>query len=131
MANIAQMVNVLQAMILTDKEKMVLTPTYYLFKMYKVHQGATSLPVELKSPDYANGSGKVAAVSVSASRDQAGAVHVSLVNANPNVAANVSLDVAGVEGKSVSGTILTADKITSHNTFDDPNEVKTAGFDGA
>ena len=53
MANIAQTVNVLQAMILTDKEKMLLTPTYQVFEMFKVHQGATSLPVELQSPDYA------------------------------------------------------------------------------
>ena len=45
MANIAQMINVLQAMILTDKEKMVLTPTYYVFKMYVPFQDATFVPV--------------------------------------------------------------------------------------
>ena len=68
MANIAQTVNVLQAMILTDKEKMLRTPTYWVFEMFKVHQGGTFLPVELQSPDYAFGPEKIPMVSASATR---------------------------------------------------------------
>jgi alpha-N-arabinofuranosidase len=83
MANIAQMVNVLQAMILTDKERMLTTPTYHVFRMYRVHQGATLLPVELAAPEYRLGQASVPSLSVSASRDAAGALHLSVVNLDP------------------------------------------------
>ena len=84
MANIAQTVNVLQAMILTDKEKMLRTPTYWVFEMFKVHQGGTVLPVELKSPDYAFGDQKIPALSASATRTADGkTVHLSLANTHP------------------------------------------------
>jgi alpha-N-arabinofuranosidase len=131
MANIAQMVNVLQAMILTDKEKMIVTPTYHVFEMFKPHQGATSLPLTLTTPDYVVGEAKVPAVSASASRDAAGKIHVSFSNANPNTAITVTASLAGVTAKGVSGRILTAPAVTSHNTFAAPDVVKPAPFDGA
>ncbi|HVU25174.1 MAG TPA: alpha-N-arabinofuranosidase [Opitutus sp.] len=131
MANIAQMVNVLQAMILTDGPKMILTPTYHVFEMFKVHQGATFLPVELISPDYAFGDEKIPDVSASASRDAAGKVHLSLVNTNPGQAIKVSCRLAGVAAATVTGRVLTAPAITSHNTFDAPHTVEPAAFDGA
>ncbi len=131
MANIAQMVNVLQAMILTDKEKMIVTPTYHVFEMFKVHQGATSLPFTLTTPDYVVGEAKVPAVSASASRDAAGKIHVSLANANPNTAITITAALAGVTAKSVSGRILTAPAVNSHNTFAAPDVVKPVAFDGA
>ena len=109
MANIAQTVNVLQAMILTDKEKMVLTPTYHVFEMYKVHQGATFLPVELQSPDYAFGQEKIPMVSASATRAADGsAVHLSLANTSPAQALTLSVKLAGLTPKSVAGRVLTA-----------------------
>ena len=83
MANIAQFINVLQATILTDKEKMVVTPTYHVFEMFKPHQGATTLNVELKSPDYKFGEETIPAVSASASRDADNKVHVSFANCDP------------------------------------------------
>ncbi|MDO8837258.1 MAG: alpha-L-arabinofuranosidase C-terminal domain-containing protein, partial [Vicinamibacterales bacterium] len=84
MANIAQTVNVLQAMILTDQEKMILTPTYWVFEMFKEHQGGTSLPVELQSPDYVFGTDRIPALSASATRASDGTtVHLSLVNTHP------------------------------------------------
>ena len=131
MANIAQMVNVLQAMILTDKEKMLLTPTYHVFEMFKVHQGATVLPLTLTTPDYAVGENKIPAVSASASRDAAGKIHVSLSNANPNTAITVACALTGVTAKTISGRVLTAPAVTSHNTFDAPHTVEPARFDGA
>ena len=131
MANIAQMVNVLQAMILTDKDKMILTPTYHAFEMYKVHQGATLLPLQLTTPDYAFGDAKIPAVSASASRDAAGRVHVSLVNTNPHEAITVTAALAGSTAKSVTGRILTAPATNSHNTFDQPHVVEPAAFTGA
>jgi alpha-N-arabinofuranosidase len=131
MANIAQMVNVLQAMILTDKEKMLVTPTYHVFEMFKVHQGATSLPLTLTTPDYAVGADKIPAISASASRDAAGKVHLSLSNANPNVAVTISCSLDGVTAKAVTGRVLTAPAITSHNTFAAPHTVEPQPFTGA
>jgi alpha-N-arabinofuranosidase len=131
MANIAQMVNVLQAMILTDQDRMLVTPTYHVFEMLKVHQGATSLPLTLSSPDYAVGAEKIPAVSASASRDAAGRIHVSLTNANPHDAIPVSCALAGVAARAVSGRVLTAPAINSHNTFEAPHTVEPAPFTGA
>jgi alpha-N-arabinofuranosidase len=131
MANIAQMINVLQAMILTDKDKMVLTPTYHVFEMYKVHQGATSLPIALSTPDYVFGQDKIPAVSAAASRDHAGKVHVSLVNANPNSAITVACTLAGLTAKSATGRILTSPAMQDHNTFAAPDVVKPQPFNGA
>jgi alpha-N-arabinofuranosidase len=130
-ANIAQMVNVLQAMILTDGTKMTVTPTYWVFEMYKVHQGATSLPVELTTPDYAFGGNKIPAVSASASRDSAGKVHLSLVNTDPNRSITVSCQLEGVAAKTVTGRVLTATTMSAHNTFDAPNAVQPVPFTGA
>jgi alpha-N-arabinofuranosidase len=131
MSNIAQMINVLQAMILTDNDKMVLTPTYHVFEMYKVHQGATALPLDLKSPDYSFDGKTVPAVNASASRDKSGKVHVSLVNLNPHESVTVKCALAGLTSKNVSGRILTAPEMNSHNTFDAPHTVEPKAFNGA
>ena len=131
MANIAQLANVLQAMILTDKEKMVLMPTYHVFEMFNVHQDATSLPTELTSPDYAWGTNKIPAVSASASRDATGKVHVSLANTDPNHAIKVSCALRSITAKSVSGRVLTAPEMNARNTFDAPNALEPQPFSGA
>lgn len=131
MANIAQMVNVLQAMILTDKSKMVLTPTYYVFDMYKVFQDATSLPVSVQGPVYHYGNASVPGVHATAGRDAAGVVHVALVNLNPHQADTVRVQLAGIKGTSVQGRVLTAPAMNSINTFDQPHVVQPEAFDGA
>jgi alpha-N-arabinofuranosidase len=132
MANIAQTVNVLQAMILTDKEKMLRTPTYWVFEMFKVHQGGTFLPVELQSPDYAFGQEKIPMVSASATRTADGsAVHLSLANTHPAQAATLTVKLAGVVPKSVAGRVLTAPAMNAHNTFEATNAVQPATFEGA
>jgi alpha-N-arabinofuranosidase len=128
MANIAQMINVLQAMILTDKEKMLLTPTYHVFEMYAVHQDATLLPTELQPADYAFGPDKIPAVNVSASKDKTGKIHVTLCNLNPNAVAEVTCEVQGAKAGRISGRVLTAATIQAHNTFENPDAVKPAGF---
>jgi alpha-N-arabinofuranosidase len=130
MANIAQMVNVLQAMILTDKNKMILTPTYHVFEMYKVHQDATSIPIEMASPPYRLGDATVPALHASASRDKAGRLHVSIVNLDPNRAAQVSMTIAGASPVTVTGRVLTAATITAVNTFDAPETVKPVPMTG-
>ena len=130
MANIAQMVNVLQAMILTDKEKMLLTPTYYVFRMYSVHQGATLIPVDLSAPEYKLGDASVPSLSASASRDTQGRLHLSIVNLDPNQTAEISTTIWGGAIRSVTGEVLTAPAVNAMNTFDSPNAVKPAPFSG-
>jgi alpha-N-arabinofuranosidase len=132
MANIAQTINVLQAIILTDKEKMLRTPTYWVFEMFKVHQGGTFLPVELQSPDYAFGQEKIPMVSASATRAaDKSAVHLSLANTSPTQTVTLSVKLAGVAPASVAGRVLTAPSMNAHNTFPAPNAVQPVAFDGA
>ena len=128
MAAIAQVVNVLQSVILTQGDKMVLTPTYHVFEMYKVHQGATSIPVELTSPEYRVGQNAIPALDASASKDASGAYHVSIVNLDPNRPAQVTLKVAGATPSKVSGRVLTASAMDAVNAFDKPPAVAPASF---
>jgi len=130
MANIAQMVNVLQAMVLTDKEKMVMTPTYYVFKMYKVHQGATLIPIELSAPEYKVDQSSVPSISASASRDKEGKLHLSIVNLDPNRSAEITTKVAGSTVRNITGEVLTAPMMNAMNTFDNPNAIKPTPFSG-
>ena len=131
MTAIAQMVNVLQAMILTDGDKMVLTPTYYVFDMYKPWQDATVLPIDIDTPTYTKGEYSLPAVSGSAVKGKDGRIHVGLSNADPEKTNTVTIKLDGVHAKTVGGRILTAPAINAHNTFDDPDAVKPASFSGA
>ena len=130
-ANLAQCVNVLQSVILTDKEKMLLTPTYHVMEMYKIHQDATLIPVEVKTSDYVFGKEKLPAVSVSASKSTTGLTHVSLVNIHSSKSEEIEIDITGEEYKNVSGRILTSKKVDDHNTFDQPERIKPAAFSQA
>lgn len=131
MANIAQMINVLQAMILTKEEKMVLTPTYHAFEMFKAWQDATALPFEIDSPWYSVQGANMPAVSASAVRDKDGRIHVGLVNVDPNHPVTITAKLSGAVPGSVTGRVLTAVATNSHNTFEQPGEVKPTAFSGA
>ncbi|MBN2005817.1 MAG: alpha-N-arabinofuranosidase, partial [Anaerolineae bacterium] len=128
MANLAQLVNVLQSPILTDGEKMVLTPTYHVLEMYKVHQDATLLPLEVQSDAYAFGEQSIPALNASASRDQDGRIHLSLCNLDPAQAADIVCELRGVQVNRVSGRVLTADAMTAHNTFEQADNVHPVPF---
>ncbi|PHN03223.1 alpha-N-arabinofuranosidase [Flavilitoribacter nigricans DSM 23189 = NBRC 102662] len=130
MANLAQTINVLQAVLLTDEEKMILTPTYHVMKMYNVHQDAQLLPLTLQNVDYELNGQKLPAISASASKDADGNVHVSLVNIDAKNARTVSLTVRGTEKGSVSGTILQSANLSDHNTFDNPDKIAPKTFRG-
>lgn len=125
MANIAQMVNVLQSVILTDGPRMVRTPTYYAFQMYVPFQGATALPVAVQSPSL---TGQVPAVDVEAARAAGGSVVVGLVNIDPDSAADVELTLP--RGR-VSGQVLTGAAMDSRNRFGAAEEVHPRPFAGA
>lgn len=129
MANIAQTINVLQALALTHAEQMVLTPTYHVFEMYKVHQDATLLPVEVETQAYEHAGESIPALNLSASRDAAGKVHLSLCNLDADQAQTVHCDLLGLTPQRISGRILTAPAVNSHNTFAQPNVVTPQAFD--
>jgi alpha-N-arabinofuranosidase len=131
MANLAQTINVLQAVILTNQEKMILTPTYHVMEMYNVHQDATYLPMTLKSNDYTVGNEKLPAVSASASKDKNGVTHISLVNIDLNKSQDISIDVSKYNLASVTGRILSSARVQDHNTFEQPDKIKPAPFTSA
>jgi alpha-N-arabinofuranosidase len=124
MSLVAQMVNVLQAMILTDGPRMVLTPTYHVFRMHIPFQDSTFLPADVDSPDYEHGEFSFPAVDVSAARGKDGRIHLSLVNRDPDSQAEVEIEVDGAEVTGADGQVLTGPELDSHNTFDDPDAVE-------
>ncbi len=130
-ANIAQMVNVLQSIILTDGPKMVLTPTYYVFEMYKVHQDAALIPLTFKSPAITMNGQSIPAVTASASRDKAGKVHISFTNADLHKEIELNIDVRGMTAGKVTGTVLTSKEVAAINTFEKPDVVRATPFNGA
>ncbi|MBB6633022.1 alpha-N-arabinofuranosidase [Cohnella thailandensis] len=132
MANLAQMVNVLQAVVLTEGEKMLLTPTYHVLEMFKVHQDAEALAFHGTFGEYSlGGEETLPQVSVSASKKD-GKVHVSLCNLSPDDSAELELELRGAEeAHTCTGVILANDAINAHNTFEQPNLVAPAAFEGA
>ena len=123
MANIAQMINVLQAMIMTDKEKMVLTPTYYVYKMYVPFQNATFVPVDFEAGVYKNGDISLPRVDAIAAKDATGKLWLAITNLDPNQSIEIETTLTGSSGKSAVGETLTAPKVDSVNTFENPGTV--------
>lgn len=128
MAAVAQLVNVLQALILTDNEKMVLTPTYHVFDLYKVHHDALMVPVDLKTNPYTFGNNSIPALNMSASIDASGKLNITICNTDAKRAQPLLCNLKGFKASSVSGKIITANTLNAHNTFDKPNEVKITDF---
>jgi len=130
-ANIAQMVNVLQAMMFTDGDKMVKTPTYYVFDMYKGYQDGIVFPVEVEGPDYSYNEWSLGKISASAVNGTDGVLRIALTNVDPDSSENVTIALDGTTASKVSGRILTGEKIDAHNTFDDTEVVIPEAFNGA
>ncbi len=151
MANLAQIANVLQSLILTSGDSLLPTPTYWVFDLFKVHQSAHSLVVKFNSPDYTchstnpdpnpatnaktdadpNREQRIPAVNCSASRDSTGAIHISLVNLDPSKTITIHTAIDNLTSKTVTGQILTSPYFTDINTFSHPDKVKPAVFKGA
>jgi alpha-N-arabinofuranosidase len=133
MANIAQTINVLQAMILTKGEEMILTPTYHVFDLYQVHQDATLLPISIISEIYVEGKQNLYAIHGSASIDDNQKIHVSLCNIDHENAYDISIEFSQIElnDKKISARLLRGEKMNSHNTFDNPDQVKIKDFDSS
>jgi alpha-L-arabinofuranosidase len=140
MANIAQTVNVLQSVLLTDGAKMVATPTYHVFEMFAVHQGAQALAIDVKSETWEFGGKSLPRVSASASKNDKGTVHISLANLDPESTAAIEIDLRGfdsrgasgvnrgAEHQSVQGRVLTSAKMDDHNDFAHPETVSPKDF---
>ena len=123
MANIAQMINVLQAMILTDKETMVLTPTYHVFRMYVPFQDATFVPVTFDAGTYTHGDVTLPRIDAIAARDAAGTLWLAVTNLDPTRPVDIAARLSGIGGKTATGETLTAPAVDSVNTFDAPETV--------
>ncbi len=131
LANLAQVVNVLQSLILTKGNEIMLTPTYHIFDMYKVHQDAKWLPVQVNSPLYQSGNQKIPAVNVSASKDSLGVIHISFVNIDANKSIKIKTIIQGTSWKQISGSVLTSASFTDVNSFGNKNNIKPAEFKAA
>lgn|SRR5690554_4572300 len=131
MANIAQIVNVLQALILTNGGEMLLTPTYHVFDLYQAHQDADLLDFQLDCGDYEMNGEKIPVLSASVSKDGAGSVNVNLCNLHATE--NVNLECLfnnnrGLKIKRIKGSVLTADQVNAYNTFEEADKVKPEVF---
>jgi len=130
MANIDQTINVLQAMLLTKDEQMIKTPTFYFFKMYKVHQDATLLPIRIECEEYIYDSMALPAISVSsASKDRSGNINVSLANINPNKDVEIDLNSSSIFSN-VKGEIITSPNMNDYNDFGVEEKVSVSLFNG-
>lgn len=128
MANLAQAINVLQALVLTEGEKMLLTPTYHVFEMYKAHHDATMLPVDKGFTKYSVDGESIESLNISASKTEDGTINVSFVNLDANKELVIDLALDGADYKEIKGRQLTSAKFNSHNTFEKPNTIAPTDF---
>lgn len=131
MANIAQMINVLQAMILTQGDKMLLTPTYHVFNMYKVHQDADLLDYYIENEKYGFEESTIDQLNLSASVDADNKIHISLCNLDPNSSIELNCDLRGKNVSTIVGSVLTSGSMDALNTFSTPNNLEPKAFENA
>ncbi|MCL5069342.1 MAG: hypothetical protein M1308_00335 [Actinobacteria bacterium] len=128
MTNIAQLVNILQSLFITEEEKIVLTPTYYVFKMYKEHQNNTLLPIKVTCKEYKFQDMKIPQINASASKSSSGEINITVCNTNPKSSAIVDCRVNEHKINCASGKIISASDMDAHNTFEKPDVIKIADF---
>ncbi|HZU50277.1 MAG TPA: alpha-L-arabinofuranosidase C-terminal domain-containing protein [Sphingomicrobium sp.] len=129
-SNIAQMVNVLQAMILTDGPRMVRTPTYYVYRMYVPFHDATLVPVAFDPGSYIFGTISVPQVDAVAARDKAGNLWLATINVDPDKPAHFVASISGISARDAAGELLTSSRVDAHNSFESPNTVIPRTFAG-
>lgn len=128
MANIAQLANVMQAVVFTGDDQLVLTPTYHVFDLYKEHMGATLVDSRVFCPQAGTKKSTVEQISESASVDAAGWIHSTVCNLSCSDTAEMTMEVLEEQIGHVEGTIL-AGAMNSHNTFENPDEVHCKPFE--
>ena len=127
MANLAQTINVIQAVLLTDGPRMIKTPTYHVMQMFLPHHQAERLDSELKTPVYEFGNQQVKAVTASVSRSASGEIFITLGNCSPNSAIIVDVE-AGIPLLLKAGSVLTDTDWKTHNTFNQPHRLEPIAF---
>ncbi len=128
MTCIAQVLNVLQSIILTKGEKILFTPTYYVYDLYKVHQDAYLIPSELSCENYSYEAESVPALNMSSSIDNSGKMHITICNLHATKVEKLSCDIKGYNARSITGKIVTANKLNTYNSFDEPNQITDKVF---
>ena len=130
LACIAQMVNVLQSVVLTEGEKMIKTPTYYVFKMYRHHQGATLLGSDLlNSSKVGSGENEVPKIFESVSEDENGVINITLTNNSLKDAENIEIQLTkDGDAYSVCEASYVTGAMNAHNTFENPEVIKEQEF---
>ncbi|MFN3589753.1 MAG: alpha-L-arabinofuranosidase C-terminal domain-containing protein, partial [Spirosomataceae bacterium] len=113
---------------LTEGEKMLLTPTYHVMKMYQVHQDAQLVPLDFTSPMYSFEGKSIPAISASASKDAAGVLHISLTNVDPTQTHTLQFSLRGENWKNIRAEIVTSPKVNDYNTFEEPNKITVQPF---
>lgn len=127
-ANLAQIVNVLQAVILTKGDKIIKTPTYYVMQLFNVHQGAIMIPLKINGDSYKLDGKQLPAISASASRNAEGAVHISLVNIDSKANREVTLDLADIKSSKITAQILRSAHLQDYNSFEQPELIHPQSF---
>lgn len=130
MSSVAQTINVLQSVILTDGGKLALTPTYHAFKMYVPFHDATSLPLELSTPDFSAGGKTIPAINASAARGKDGRIYIGIANMGPRDRVELNVDLGTAKAKAVSGEVLTADRMDAHNVPGQPATIASMPYTG-
>jgi alpha-N-arabinofuranosidase len=110
-------------MLLTDKEKMILTPTYHVFKMYVPFQDSTVVPVGFNAGTYTHGSITLPRVDAMAAKDAGGTLWLALANIDPSRSVEFDTLLGGIVARTATGETLTGPAIDSVNTFDAPDTV--------
>lgn len=129
MANLAQTVNVLQAVILTHEKKLILTPTYHVMKMYAVHQDATLIPLQLESHLFSFEGENLPAISASASKNETGDIHISVVNIDSKKSHAATIILPDTKVSQISMDAIGSPNLQDHNTFENPNKIQIQPFD--
>jgi len=130
MTNIAQTINVLQAMILTEGKKMLCTPTYHIFDLFTPHQDSLHLLTEVDVENYVYQGEEIPGLSVSASRAKDGDIFMTIANPDPSNSIELFVDI-GSTIKEVSGNIVTSKNMQDYNDFDHPDKIRVEKFDKA
>jgi alpha-N-arabinofuranosidase len=130
MANIAQTVNVLQAMVLTEGARMILTPTYHVFDLFKDHQNGTLLPTDIKVANYIYDGQEIPGLSVSSSKNEKNEIIITLANPDPSRDVELKIEFRPFTPKIVNGHILSSGTMQDHNTFTDTEKLRTEIFKG-
>ncbi|REL38366.1 alpha-N-arabinofuranosidase [Rhodohalobacter sp. SW132] len=130
MANIAQMINVLQAMILTDGDKMVKTPTYHVFDLYRIHHDTQLLHTHMMEiNEYSYEDESIPVLSMTPSKNSDGQIGITITNKSPNTPQSVEIEIRGQQiGNLSEGRILAAEHFADINTFEDPDRLTIEEF---